>query len=106
MSKKDPRSFGSLQRCYDLFSCKDALCVAAGLGALKSFPILVLVASCLLNTWEVSATVVNRLCAVGWILNLGTAFCGQNQVSSYKGIFLWYLFFRGTETPFAVKGNV
>lgn len=87
MAKKDARSFGSPQRCYDLFICKDALHVAAGLGALKSFPILVLVASCLLNMWEVNATVVNRLCAVGYILNLGTAFCGQNQVSSYEGFF-------------------
>lgn len=29
MAKKDARSFGSLQRCYDLFICKDALHVAA-----------------------------------------------------------------------------
>lgn len=65
MAKKDARSFGSLQRCYDLFICKDALHVAAGLGSLKSFPILVLVASCLLSMWEVNATVVNRLCVVG-----------------------------------------
>lgn len=65
MAEKDARSFGSLQRCYDLFICKGALRVAAGLGTLKSFTILVLVALCLLNMWEVTATVVNRLCAVG-----------------------------------------